>query len=130
MGQHDIEVILMRQLAGHLVVPVLVVNLGMDIVYYNEAAEEILGLRFAETGKLSTAEAREHFLVLDAAGSAIPPKAGPIYSAMRDKHAHTRDIVLQRVSDGRQQAMQAVAFPLLAQGDRELGTVCMLWVKP
>ena len=39
MPQQEIEVILMRQLASYLAMPILVVDTEGDLVFFNEAAE-------------------------------------------------------------------------------------------
>jgi hypothetical protein len=50
MAQQPVEMILVRQLAGYLFVPVLVVDTTRTVVFYNDPAERILGVRFEETG--------------------------------------------------------------------------------
>jgi PAS domain-containing protein len=43
---HDVELILARQLASGLAVPVLLVDARGDTLFYNEPAEAIFGRRF------------------------------------------------------------------------------------
>jgi len=57
MSQQPVEVILARQLSGCLSVPVVVVDTTGTVIYYNEPAEAILGLRFDETGRIDPEEA-------------------------------------------------------------------------
>ena len=47
-----IQIILMRQLAGYLSVPLFLVGPKGDLLFYNEPAEAILGRRFDETGAI------------------------------------------------------------------------------
>ena len=47
-----IQIILTRQLAGYLSVPLFLVDPKGDLLYYNEPAEAILGRRFEETGAM------------------------------------------------------------------------------
>ena len=51
-----IQIILMRQLAGYLSVPMFLVGPSGDLLFYNEPAEAILGRRFNETGAMSAKE--------------------------------------------------------------------------
>jgi PAS domain-containing protein len=51
-----IELILMRELAGHLATPIFVIDPAGDLLFYNEPAELLLGTRFDETGMLPFAE--------------------------------------------------------------------------
>lgn len=53
MSQKEIEVILARHLASYLAMPIFLVDPEGTLVYYNDPAEKILGLRFAETGEVS-----------------------------------------------------------------------------
>ena len=46
---HPIQIILMRQLAGYLSVPLFLVGPNGDLLFYNEPAEAIIGRRFDET---------------------------------------------------------------------------------
>ena len=46
----SVEMILVRQLASYLSVPVLVVDTTGTVVFYNEPAARIIGVRFEETG--------------------------------------------------------------------------------
>ena len=49
---HPIQIILARQLAGYLSVPVFLVDQKGNLLFYNEPAEAILGRRFEETGAM------------------------------------------------------------------------------
>ena len=51
-----IQIILMKQLAGYLSVPLFLVGPNGDLLFYNEPAEAILGRRFDETGAMSAKE--------------------------------------------------------------------------
>jgi len=51
-----IELILMRQLAGSLAMPIFVVDPAGDLLFYNEPAEELLGRRFDEAGPMPAAD--------------------------------------------------------------------------
>ena len=46
MAQKDVEVILMRQLASYLAVPIFLVDPAGNLIFYNEPAERLLGRRF------------------------------------------------------------------------------------
>ena len=50
MSQKEIEVILTRQLATYLAMPIFVIDTQGTLLFYNESAEAILGRRFDETG--------------------------------------------------------------------------------
>src|SRR4029453_4991519 len=54
-AQKPIELILARQLATHLAMPIFLVDADGTLVFFNEPAERILGRRFDETGEMPAA---------------------------------------------------------------------------
>ena len=50
MPNQEIEIILSRQWADNLSIPVFLVDTKGNLLFFNEPAEAILGLRFEETG--------------------------------------------------------------------------------
>ena len=56
MAQQPVEMILARQWVGYLSVPVILVDTAGEVVFYNEPAERILGVRFEETGRIDREE--------------------------------------------------------------------------
>ena len=60
-----IQLILARQLASSLAMPILLVDTEGTLVYYNEPAEAILNHRFEETGEVSADEVVEMIELTD-----------------------------------------------------------------
>ncbi len=56
MAQKAIEVILMRQLASCLAMPITVVDPKGDLVFFNQAAYPLVGRKFDETGVIRRGE--------------------------------------------------------------------------
>jgi hypothetical protein len=52
MAQKEIELILLRQWASHMTLPIWVTGLNGDLIYYNEPAEALLGVRYDEAGEM------------------------------------------------------------------------------
>ena len=88
---HPIQIILARQLAGYLSVPVFLVDQNGNLLFYNEPAELILGQRFDETGAMP-AEIRSprhsrchpHGWQLESFAPAPPPEAQAAHAAWAD----------------------------------------------
>jgi PAS domain-containing protein len=51
-----VELILMRQLASYLATPIFLVDAGGTLVFYNEAAEGLLGRRFEDLPEMGRDE--------------------------------------------------------------------------
>lgn len=128
MAQQTVEMILMRQLAGYLSVPVLVIDTTGTVIYYNEPAERILGVRFEETGRIGPEEAKR--LVEVGPAPETPEDGDPLMeTVLRERRpVHGRRTLLRR-TDGMRLRVEATAFPLFGQGDRMLGAVVMFWER-
>ena len=129
MAQQSVEMILMRQLASYLFVPVLVVDTTGTVVFYNEPAERILGVRFEETGRIGPEEV-ERLIELSDDPAAGPDEAGrPMATALQQRRpAHARRWLLRRGDRVRLQ-VELTAFPVIDQEDRLLGAVAMFWER-
>ena len=126
MPQQAIEVILMRQLASCLAMPIFLVDPGGNLLFYNEPAEALLGRRYEETGEMPLEEWARIFHPASADGSPLPPEALPLVIALQQHRA--AHLVFQiRGLDGVHRMIEATAFPLDGQGGRYLGAVAIFW---
>ena len=128
MSQQEIEVILTRQLATYLAMPIFVVGPDGTLLFYNEPAEEILGCRFDETGALSFDEWSRLFTPVDAQGAPLPPGERPVLIAVNERRPSHSDFWVKRV-DNVVRHIEVTAFPLIGQADRYLGAVAIFWEK-
>lgn len=126
MPQHEVELILTRQLASYLTVPVYLVDAEGDVVYYNEAAEPVLGMRFQDTGTLRREAWTEAIRPEEETGEPIEPDDLPTSVALEEGRPVHRRLVITSVR-GRRCVIEAAAFPLIGQADRALGGMCMFW---
>ncbi len=76
MTQNEIEVILSRQLASYLMLPIFIVDPEGHLLFYNEPAESILGQRYQETGTVNKEDWSTIFHFSDEAGSHPDPTVG------------------------------------------------------
>ena len=126
MPQHPVEVILTKQLASYLAMPIFLVDPGGNLLYYNEPAEHLLGCRFDETGEMDLAMWSEGFTPTDDNGEPMPREQVPLVIAVREQRpAH--DSLWITGLDGVRRHIAVTAFPVLAQGGRILGAVALFW---
>lgn len=128
MSQKGIEVILTRQLAGYLSMPIFIVGPNGDLIYYNEPAERILGKRFDETGELPAVEWRNALSPRDDSGAMIPHEALPLTSALAGTPTHSSFWI--KGYDNVPRRIQVFAFPLSGHDSRPLGAVAIFWQLP
>jgi PAS domain-containing protein len=126
-AQQSVEMILVRQLASYLFVPVLVFDTTETVIFYNEPAERILGVRFEETGRIDREE------VDRLAELSVDPSAGPddlerpLETALRQRRpAHARRWLLRRADRVRLQ-VELTTFPIIDHEERLLGAMAMFW---
>lgn len=124
--QKEIEVILTRQLAGYLTVPVFIVDPAGTLLYYNEAAETILGKRFEETGEMLVGEWSTIFVPMDEAGESLAPGQLPLIVALNEHRPAYRRFFIVGL-DGVKRCIDVTAFPLDGIANRHLGAVAMFW---
>jgi PAS domain S-box-containing protein len=125
-GQHALPLIMMRELAENLATPVFLVDGDGSLVYYNEAAEQLLGLRYAEAGSLSAEQWGELWAAEDLDGNPLPLDARPISIAMKQGRPSHRPMILVG-KDGARRTIEVTTFPLLAQANNVVGAVAIFW---
>ncbi|MGQ0570666.1 MAG: PAS domain-containing protein [Armatimonadota bacterium] len=126
MVQKEIEVILMRQLASCLVMPIFVVDTKGNLLFYNEPAEPLLGRRFDEAGEMAAETWSTAFRQSDEDGAPIPPESLPLMVALREHHPAHRAMRITSL-DGVSRRIEVTAFPLEGLGGRHLGAVAIFW---
>jgi len=121
-----IEMILLRQWASYLSLPVWLMDADGSLVYYNEAAEPILGRQFEESGPISVAEIADILPSRDDTGRELDSAELPVAIALADQRpAHSR--VSFRAFDGEIRLIEITAFPIVGQAGGLLGAVAMFW---
>ena len=126
MSQPGIEIILMRQLASYLAVPILIVDHKRDLLFFNESAEPILGRRFDETGKIHRGEWTASFRPTDANGRQLPPEDQPLTRAIdRGEPSYRRSWMTGL--DGVARVIEGVAFPIATREAGLMGAAGIFW---
>ncbi len=126
MAQQEIEVILVRQLASYLAVPIFVVDPEGTMLFYNEPAEELLGRRFEDAGEMPEEVWTTVFQQTEEDGTPIAPEKLPLVIALRERRPHSRPLSITGL-DGVRRRIVVTAFPLIGQSGRHLGGVAILW---
>jgi PAS domain-containing protein len=126
MGQFSIELILVRQLASGLAVPTVVADASGALVFMNEPAERLLGLRFDEQGEMPFDVWATTFTPPDGHAGAVRPDELPLAIALRHRRpAHGPLRITGR--DGVVRSIEITAFPLEGAHGQLEGGVAMFW---
>jgi len=126
MAAGSLEIVLMRQLASYLAVPILVVDRHLDLVFFNESAEPILGRRFEETGGIRRGEWSSVFRTFDARGEDVPSEERPLVIAIDQRRPAHRRFGLTGL-DGAERDIEGIAFPLETEAAGLVGAVGIFW---
>ncbi len=126
MAQYPIELILLRQWAEHMAIPIWIMDASGDLIYYNEPAEAILGERFDEAGVIQADRLAELFITSNLDGAPMPNEELPVVVALTKQVPAHRPLRF-RGFDGSWRQIEVTALPLEAQGGRFLGAVACFW---
>jgi PAS domain-containing protein len=126
MTQRPVELILARQLASSLAVPVLLVDATGDTLFFNEPAERIFARRFDEIDALTFEERTRIIAPLRVDGSPLPVDELPGVVAMRQRRPAHATFVIHGY-DGVRRSVEATAIPLESAGRQVLGALVVMW---
>ena len=126
MSAKEIELILSRQLADSLSIPVFIIDTVGDLIFYNEPAEELLGLRFEESGMLPVSEWSTIFKPQDADGNLIPPEELPLVKTL-EMHIPAHGSFWVKSLSGGSYEISATSFPIMGRPHRFIGAIAIFW---
>ena len=126
MPAHPIEIILNRQLADCLSMPVFITDTAGNLIFYNEPAEEILGTRFEETGEMKVETWGTIFKPSDEQGLPLAPESLPLVRTLGDQQPHHLSFWIQSLS-GRAQKISVTSYPIIGRSGDFLGAVAIFW---
>ena len=126
--QKNLVLILAREFASKLATATFVIDAGGNLVFYNEAAEEILGRSFAEAGEINAEQWGTLFDVHDLDGSPLPLEEMPGGVALLERKPSHRSLRITGL-DGERREIAVTAFPLMAHTDDLVGVVAIFWER-
>jgi PAS domain-containing protein len=122
-----IQMILARQLASCVAMPILLVDADGNLIFYNEPAEDILNRRFEETGEISAEEWNGLVEVADEDRMPLPLDERPMRAALLHRRPVSRRLWSRR-GDNPWRQMQITTFPLVGENEQLLGAMSLFWV--
>jgi PAS domain-containing protein len=118
--------ILAREFASNLATPTLIADDQGQLVYYNEAADDVIGGTFAESGEIPLDEWTASFEPRALDSEPLPAEERPARIAFDERRpAHQRFMITSR--DGIDRQVAVTAFPLFAHADEFVGIMAIFW---
>lgn len=126
--QRNIVLILARDFASRLATAVFLVDEEGDVIYFNEAAEQLLGQRFIEGEELRADQWSTAFSPTDESGKPLPLEEQALGAAItRQEPAHQSMSI--EGADGASHRIEVTAFPLFAHEGELVGALAIFWER-
>ncbi len=126
MAAYEIEIILNRQLADCLSIPVFITDTKGDLIYYNEPAEEIFGKQYDETGEMPVEIWSTIFKPMDESGNALLPEELPLVKTLKDCNPYHSTFWIESLT-GKLEKIAVTSYPILGRATKFLGAVAIFW---
>ena len=126
MAAYEIEIILNRQLADCLSIPVFITDTTGNLIFYNEPAEKVLGKRFEETGEMPVEEWATIFNPLDEDGKPLSPDELPLVKTLKDEFPYHKSFKIESLK-GEWQNISVTSYPIISREGKFLGAVAIFW---
>lgn len=126
MANNEIEIILSRQLADCLSMPVFLVDTAGNLIFYNEPAEELLGLRYEETGSIPVERWSTIFKPQDESGNILAPENLPLVQTLSTKQPAHGEFFINSFK-GDFYKISVTSFAVIGRSDRFLGAMAIFW---
>lgn len=126
MPSYDIEIILSRQLADSLSMPVFITDIEGNLIYYNEPAEEILGNRFEETGVMPVDVWGKIFKPMDEFKTPLSPEELPLVKTLRNVYPYHKTFWIESLQ-GKSQKISVTSFPIIGRSGNFSGGIAIFW---
>ena len=125
-GGRPIEIVLLKQVAGYLAMPVFLVDEAGALEYYNEPAEDLLGQRYEETGQIPLETWGNLWSPTGPDGRPLSPEEIPLAVAVQQRRPVHGAVSIRR-PDGSDRQLTITALPLEAADGAHLGAFAIFW---
>ena len=127
--QRNIVLILAKSFAAQLATAVFLVDAEGTVIYFNEAAERLLGQRFIEGAGMAAEEWATRYRPRDSEGNTVPLESLPLGVTML-KREPAHGIVTILGADGVDRRIEVAALPLFARMEDFVGGIALFWEQP
>ena len=126
---YPIELILSRQLAECMGMPVFLTDTAGNLLFYNEPAEEILGKRYEDTGEMQVDQWGNIFKNKDDAGNPILAEELPLVKTLQDHLPYHKTFWIESLQ-GKAERISVTSYPIIGRAATFLGAIAIFWRSP
>jgi PAS domain-containing protein len=127
--QPDLVLIVARSFATKLATPTVIIDARGDLVYFNDAAAEVLGRSYLDVGELRASRWQELFEPRTLDEKPLTAEQTPGGVALLERRP-VHDSFVMRGLDGREHEITVTAFPLFSRPDEVVGAMSIFWELP
>jgi PAS domain-containing protein len=122
----SLPLILARELAANLATPMFIIDASGVLVFYNEAAEMLIGRPFGEHGEVEAGEFGAVLQLAEPDGTTLRRRDSPAGVAFFQRRPSHR-VLLATGYDGVRRKVEVTAYPLFGTSDEMFGVVAVFW---
>jgi PAS domain-containing protein len=127
--QPDLVLIVARSFATKLATPTLIADARGDLVYFNDAAAEVIGRSYLDVGKLPASRWQELFEPRTFDEEPLTVEQTPSGMALLERRPVHGSFAFRGL-DGREREITVTAFPLLSRPEQVVGVMSIFWELP
>jgi PAS domain-containing protein len=124
MPAQPLELILARQFGDSLSLPVFLVDPEGNLLFYNEPAESIFGLKFNETGGMRLEEWATVFKPCGYDGKPLEPDSLPLVKTLSTQLPANGEFYIDSLN-GQRSFISVSTFPIIGRTKRFLGAMAI-----
>jgi PAS domain S-box-containing protein len=125
-SEPSLPLILARELAANLATPMFLIDAGGTLVYFNEAAELLLGKSYGEIGGITALEFGTMLNLENVDGTPMRRRDSPAGVAFYEREPAHRTL-LATTLDGSRQPFEVTAYPLFGHVGDMHGVLTVFW---
>jgi PAS domain-containing protein len=127
--QPDLVLIVARSFATKLATPTLITDARGDLVFFNDAAAEVIGRSYLDIGQLPVSRWQELFEPRTLDEEPLTPQETPSGTALLERRPVHGSFAF-RALDGSERDITVTAFPLFSHPDEVVGVMSIFWELP
>jgi PAS domain-containing protein len=123
----SLPLILARELASNLSTPMFLLDTHGILVYFNDAAAQVLGKQFADLGEIPSGQFGEALQLALPEGQPLPLNESPAGIAFFERRPAHKKLVATSY-DGVRRQYEATAYPLFGTEGEMHGVISVFWL--
>ena len=123
---HSLPLILARELSANLATPMFLIDADGALVFFNEAAELMLGKGYGELGGITANDFGAQLELAEPDGTPMRRRDSPAGVAFFQREPAHRTL-LATTLDGTRRPFEVTAYPLFGRGGEMHGVLTVFW---